>query len=72
MAQFQYTIVADDLDDEVDDAFVSDDELGVGDEVKLGERRYVVQRVENTGNTQWSEDTKTSLVSKRLHCRRSD
>ena len=64
MTRFVYTVIADDLEQDIDDAIETDRELGVGDHVTLGERRYVVDLVENMGVAEW--DGESSVVSKRL------
>lgn len=66
MAQFQYTVVVG--DSEIDD-LLTDVEYGVGDVVWLARRKFVVERVENTGATDFDDRLHTTLIDKRLHCR---
>lgn len=70
MTRFRFTVVAEGIPS--DEAFVTDEELGVGDITTLRHRRYIVERVENTGATYWDSYTGTTMISKRLYCRLSD
>ena len=64
-------MVADDIPENAGDTLVSSDELGVGDVAILGDQRYVIEQVENTGGTYWDSATGTTMISKRLYCRLS-
>ena len=66
MTQFQYTVVVD--DSEIEDLF-TDVEYGVGDVVLVARRKFVVERVENTGATNFDKGLHMTLIDKRLHCR---
>ena len=70
MPRFLYTIVNEFLEEGVDAWFVSDEELVVGVIVPLGDRRYLIERIQDKGGTEWGSDGATTVDSRLLHCRR--
>jgi hypothetical protein len=70
MPRFHYTVVNEFPEPDVDPSFLSDEELVVGDTVPLGDRRYLVERIEDKGGIEWSSDGETTMNSRLLHCRR--
>ena len=70
MSRFHYTIVNQFMDEEIDASFDSDEELVVGAIVPLGDRRYLIERIQDKGGTAWDSDGATTVDSRLLHCRR--
>ena len=69
VARFRYTVIADGIPDDTEDTFTHEHEYGVGDVVWLAQHKFVVERVENTGATNFDERRATTLIEKHLHCR---
>ena len=70
MPRFHYTIVNQFMDDEVEASFDSDEELVVGAIVPLGDRRYLIERIQDKGGTEWDSAGATTIDSRLLYCRR--
>ena len=70
MPRFHYTIVNQFMDEEVEASFDSDEELVVGAIVPLGNRRYLIERIQDKGGTEWDSEGATTVDSRLLHCRR--
>ena len=70
MPRFHYTVVNEFMEEDVDASFLSDEELVVGDTVPLGNRRYLIERIDDKGGTEWNSEGSTTMYSKLLHCRR--